>query len=55
MAQFRGLPVTDANDGAQVVCFRSYIPSCGNQSLVMRAFRTDLARLDMEMLDESHN
>jgi hypothetical protein len=27
MAQFRGLPVTDANDGAQVVCFRSYIPA----------------------------
>ena len=27
VAQFRGLPVTDANDGAQVVCFRSYIPA----------------------------
>jgi len=27
IAQFRGLPVTDANDGAQVVCFRSYIPA----------------------------
>jgi hypothetical protein len=26
-AQFRGLPVTDSNDGAQVVCFRSYIPA----------------------------
>lgn len=27
LAEFRGLPVTDANDGAQVVCFRSYIPA----------------------------
>lgn len=27
VAHFRGLPVTDANDGAQVVCFRSYIPA----------------------------
>ncbi|HVC89729.1 MAG TPA: hypothetical protein VND66_03815 [Acidobacteriaceae bacterium] len=27
VAQFRALPVTDANDGAQVVCFRSYIPA----------------------------
>jgi hypothetical protein len=27
VAQFRGLPVTDASDGAQVVCFRSYIPA----------------------------
>jgi hypothetical protein len=26
-ATFRALPVTDANDGAQVVCFRSYIPA----------------------------
>jgi hypothetical protein len=25
-AQFRALPVTDANDGAQVLCFRSYLP-----------------------------
>jgi hypothetical protein len=25
-AAFRALPVTDANDSAQVVCFRSYIP-----------------------------
>jgi hypothetical protein len=24
---FRALPVTDANDGQQVVCFRSYLPS----------------------------
>jgi len=24
---FRGLPVTDANDGEQVVCFRSYLPA----------------------------
>lgn len=29
VAQFRGLPVTDTNDGAQVVCFRSYIPAAG--------------------------
>lgn len=28
-AQFRGLPVTDTNDGTQVVCFRSYIPAAG--------------------------
>ncbi len=27
IAEFRGLPVTDVNDGAQVVCFRSYIPA----------------------------
>jgi hypothetical protein len=27
VAQFRGMPVTDTNDGAQVVCFRSYIPA----------------------------
>jgi hypothetical protein len=27
VAAFRALPVTDANDGAQVVCFRSYIPA----------------------------
>jgi hypothetical protein len=27
VAQFRGLPVIDVNDGAQVVCFRSYIPA----------------------------
>jgi hypothetical protein len=26
-ASFRALPVTDANDGAQVVCFRSFLPS----------------------------
>jgi hypothetical protein len=26
-ASYRALPVTDANDGAQVVCFRSYLPS----------------------------
>ncbi|MGC1782747.1 MAG: hypothetical protein WA708_09530 [Acidobacteriaceae bacterium] len=26
-AEFRALPVTDSNDGAQVVCFRSYIPA----------------------------
>ncbi|MEO6922724.1 MAG: hypothetical protein ABI142_02765, partial [Bryocella sp.] len=26
-AEFRALPVMDANDGAQVVCFRSYIPA----------------------------
>jgi len=23
---FRALPVVDANDGASVVCFRSYLP-----------------------------
>jgi hypothetical protein len=28
-AQFRALPVTDSNDGAQVLCFRSYLPSAG--------------------------
>lgn len=28
-AAFRALPVTDANDGEQVVCFRSYLP-CPN-------------------------
>ena len=27
IATFRALPVTDTNDGAQVVCFRSYIPA----------------------------
>ena len=27
VAQFRGLPVTDTNDDAQVVCFRSYLPA----------------------------
>lgn len=27
VAEFRALPVTDTNDGAQVVCFRSYIPA----------------------------
>jgi 3D (Asp-Asp-Asp) domain-containing protein len=27
VAQFRALPVTDTNDGAQVLCFRSYIPA----------------------------
>lgn len=27
IAEFRALPVTDLNDGAQVVCFRSYIPA----------------------------
>jgi hypothetical protein len=26
-AAFRALPVTDAVDGAQVVCFRSYLPA----------------------------
>jgi hypothetical protein len=26
-ASFRALPVTDANDGAPVVCFRSFFPS----------------------------
>jgi hypothetical protein len=26
-ASFRALPVVDANDGAQVVCFRSFLPS----------------------------
>lgn len=26
-ANFRALPVTDANDGQQAVCFRSYLPS----------------------------
>jgi len=29
-ASFRALPVTDANDGAQVVCFRSYLPSAAS-------------------------
>ena len=29
-AQFRALPVTDANDGAQVLCFRSYLPASNN-------------------------
>jgi hypothetical protein len=28
-AAFRALPVTDANDGEQVVCFRSYLPASG--------------------------
>jgi hypothetical protein len=27
VAEFRALPVTDSNDNAQVVCFRSYIPA----------------------------
>lgn len=27
VAEFRALPVKDTNDGAQVVCFRSYIPA----------------------------
>lgn len=27
VAQFRALPVTDANDGVQVLCFRSYLPA----------------------------
>ncbi len=27
VAQFRALPVTDANDGTQVLCFRSYVPA----------------------------
>lgn len=27
VAEFRALPVTDLNDGAQIVCFRSYIPA----------------------------
>jgi len=26
-AAFRALPVTDANDGEQIVCFRSFLPS----------------------------
>jgi hypothetical protein len=26
-AQFRALPVADPNDGAQILCFRSYIPA----------------------------
>jgi hypothetical protein len=26
-AEFRALPVTDANDGTQAICFRSYIPA----------------------------
>lgn len=26
-ANFRALPVTDANDGEQIVCFRSFLPS----------------------------
>jgi len=26
-ANFRALPVTDANDGETVLCFRSYLPS----------------------------
>jgi hypothetical protein len=29
-ASFRALPVTDANDGAQVVCFRCYLPSAAS-------------------------
>ena len=29
-ANFRALPVTDANDGAQIVCFRSYLPSAAS-------------------------
>jgi hypothetical protein len=31
-ASFRALPVTDSNDGEQVVCFRSFLP--GNATLV---------------------
>ena len=31
VAQFRALPVKDTNDGAQVVCFRSYIPAAGTR------------------------
>jgi hypothetical protein len=27
VAAFRALPVADTNDGAQVVCFRSYMPA----------------------------
>jgi len=30
-AEFRALPVTDSNDGAQVVCFRSYIPAASTK------------------------
>ncbi|MHB8302253.1 MAG: hypothetical protein ACYDC6_05370 [Acidobacteriaceae bacterium] len=30
VAEFRALPVTDANDGAQAVCFRSYIPAAAS-------------------------
>jgi hypothetical protein len=26
-ATFRALPVTDANDGEQVLCFRTFLPS----------------------------
>lgn len=26
-ASFRALPITDANDGQQVICFRSFLPS----------------------------
>jgi hypothetical protein len=29
-AQFRALPVTDSNDGAQALCFRSYLPAPNN-------------------------
>ena len=28
--QFRALPVTDSNDGAQALCFRSYLPAPNN-------------------------
>jgi hypothetical protein len=31
-AAFRALPVTDGNDGEQVVCFRSFLP--GNATLI---------------------
>ena len=27
VAEFRALPVVDATDGSQVVCFRSYVPA----------------------------
>jgi hypothetical protein len=30
-AQFRALPVTDANDGSQALCFRSYLPALNNE------------------------
>ncbi len=29
--QFRALPVTDATDGEQVLCFRSYLPAAGTR------------------------
>lgn len=31
VAEFRALPVIDANDNAQVVCFRSYIPAAATK------------------------